>query len=120
MFDNVARNYWNNPDNQKEFLEYVKGEMGVREMADWYKVTSDDIKRLGGTLMMQVQQKKNKKRKTKKQSKEKERLSVTVPSFQAEPCWRATTNRCRPPYKRYFPITTGIPFASNRTERLSK
>ena len=39
-FVNCPKNYWEDVNNQKRFMSWVAKELIVKEMSDWYKVTS--------------------------------------------------------------------------------
>jgi hypothetical protein len=64
-FGRAPRDFWTNPKNQRNFLEYVAKELNIKEMKDWYKVTTEvlflyvsqiiifqDIKKLGGLALL--------------------------------------------------------------------
>ena len=40
-FKNVPRNYWNDIENQRKFMEHIAKELKIKEMSDWYNVTQE-------------------------------------------------------------------------------
>src|SRR4051812_10666643 len=44
-FSTVPRGYWKVEDNQRNYLNKIGRELGVKEMDDWYNVCIDEVKR---------------------------------------------------------------------------
>src|SRR5690606_10752133 len=44
-FGKVPQGYWHNLDNQRKFLDRIGEELGVKELDDWYKVDSEEVRR---------------------------------------------------------------------------
>ena len=40
-FNNCTRNFWSDMNNQKKFMEWAGKELGIKEMSDWYKVSTN-------------------------------------------------------------------------------
>jgi hypothetical protein len=38
-FTQVPKNYWENVNNQKKFIDWAATQLNIKEMSDWYKVT---------------------------------------------------------------------------------
>src|SRR5438128_2224085 len=45
QFSTIPRGYWNDEDNQRNYLDKIGRELGVKEMDDWYNVSVDEVKR---------------------------------------------------------------------------
>ena len=39
-FENCPRNYWNDINNQKNYLEWVAKELNYKNMEDWYNISN--------------------------------------------------------------------------------
>eukprot|EP01114_Cavostelium_apophysatum_P016027 TRINITY_DN4492_c0_g1_i1.p1 TRINITY_DN4492_c0_g1~~TRINITY_DN4492_c0_g1_i1.p1 ORF type:complete len:534 (-),score=111.87 TRINITY_DN4492_c0_g1_i1:429-2030(-) len=52
-FASVSRNYWDDPKNVREFIEYAEKEFNIKILDDWYKVTSKQFKNIGGSALLQ-------------------------------------------------------------------
>lgn len=48
-FDQCPRNYWNNVENQRRFVDWVGNQLGVKEMSDWYKYTLQQFTSFGSS-----------------------------------------------------------------------
>jgi hypothetical protein len=46
-FSNLPHGFWDDPKNQKQALEWLQKELGVRKWSDWYRVTIDQIQAHG-------------------------------------------------------------------------
>jgi hypothetical protein len=46
---NLPNGYWDQKDNQKQFMNWLGKELGFQKMDDWYKLTRENIKFNGGT-----------------------------------------------------------------------
>ncbi len=44
-FPKVSQNYWDDINNQKKFLEWLKIELKIVEMEDWYNVGTEVLLR---------------------------------------------------------------------------
>jgi hypothetical protein len=51
-FMKVPRGYWDDILNQKKFLDMVAKEHSIHAPEDWYKLSSKDIEKLGGSTLM--------------------------------------------------------------------
>jgi hypothetical protein len=47
-FDQMIRGYWNQMENQTEFMNWLGKELGFKTLDDWYKVSHKDIQEKGG------------------------------------------------------------------------
>lgn len=47
-----THNYWNNIDNQREFLNWAAKQLQIKEMDNWYQITLKDYERLGGRSLL--------------------------------------------------------------------
>jgi len=47
-FGKVPRGYFDSPERQREFVEYVSNELNIRELDEWYLKSSTDLARFGG------------------------------------------------------------------------
>jgi hypothetical protein len=36
----VPRNYWNDVNNQRKFVDWAGKQLKINEMSDWYKITT--------------------------------------------------------------------------------
>ena len=48
----LPQGYWNSIENQREFLDYVANKFDIKSDSDWSKVTTDDIRALGGRQLL--------------------------------------------------------------------
>ncbi len=39
-FERAMRNLWDNPENQQKFMNWVATQLNIKEMHDWYRVTT--------------------------------------------------------------------------------
>jgi hypothetical protein len=69
QFTSVPRSFWNDVNNQKRFLEWASGELGVKSLSDWYKVKSAQIIKLGGSFQFFFKNKKKEKKEEKKRER---------------------------------------------------
>eukprot|EP01114_Cavostelium_apophysatum_P021760 TRINITY_DN7678_c1_g1_i3.p1 TRINITY_DN7678_c1_g1~~TRINITY_DN7678_c1_g1_i3.p1 ORF type:complete len:362 (-),score=85.74 TRINITY_DN7678_c1_g1_i3:265-1350(-) len=53
-FENVPRNYWADPKNRRSFFEDIAKGCNVKERSDWYRVSKNEIKRQGGSRLLQL------------------------------------------------------------------
>jgi len=51
LFSNVPSNYWNDENSLKSYLRWLAEQLQIKQMNDWYNVSTDDIDRLKGTSM---------------------------------------------------------------------
>jgi hypothetical protein len=42
-FGRIPTNYWSTLENQRQFLDSVAKQLGIKEMSDWYKVSAEVI-----------------------------------------------------------------------------
>ena len=47
-FDTVPKNYWDDINNQKEYLDWLGNQLNYKSMDDWYKIRGKDIEENGG------------------------------------------------------------------------
>ena len=47
---------WEDDKNKRKFLEWAGKELGIKELSDWYKVSTKEIQRLGGSHDMPLAQ----------------------------------------------------------------
>jgi len=52
LFPVAPKTFWDSVENQRRFIEWLGGEMGVRRWQDWYRVTERDFKRHGGDSLL--------------------------------------------------------------------
>lgn len=48
----VETGYWDNTANQREFLDHLGKQLGFKEMNDWYSITSQQIRKNGGSGLL--------------------------------------------------------------------
>ena len=48
----VQHGYWNNKDNQRDFLDWFGNQLGFKEMDDWYGITEKQILENGGVTLL--------------------------------------------------------------------
>jgi hypothetical protein len=48
-FSQTPQGFWNNVQNQRRFLDWAGGELGVASMEDWYKISKAQVVKLGGS-----------------------------------------------------------------------
>jgi hypothetical protein len=51
-FNKAPKDFWNNKDNQRKFLDWLGKELGFKEMSDWYKVRVEDILQHGAGISL--------------------------------------------------------------------
>ena len=49
---NTQPGYWNNKDNQRNFMDWLGNQLGFKEMDDWYGVTVKQIHENGGVTLL--------------------------------------------------------------------
>ena len=42
-FQRVSKNFWNENENKKKFMDWAGKQLNIKDMSDWYKVTSKVI-----------------------------------------------------------------------------
>eukprot|EP01114_Cavostelium_apophysatum_P023792 TRINITY_DN9076_c0_g1_i1.p1 TRINITY_DN9076_c0_g1~~TRINITY_DN9076_c0_g1_i1.p1 ORF type:complete len:404 (-),score=59.76 TRINITY_DN9076_c0_g1_i1:239-1450(-) len=47
-FRRAPRNFWQNHDNGRRFLDWAFEQLGLREMDDWYQITLKQLNEIGG------------------------------------------------------------------------
>eukprot|EP00026_Physarum_polycephalum_P002945 Phypoly_transcript_02954.p1 GENE.Phypoly_transcript_02954~~Phypoly_transcript_02954.p1 ORF type:complete len:796 (+),score=103.49 Phypoly_transcript_02954:213-2600(+) len=52
-FVQVPKGFWDNLENQKEFVEYAKQSLNITNFDDWYKIKESDLAKLGGKQLLQ-------------------------------------------------------------------
>lgn len=40
-FSQTPRHFWDDPINQREFMDWLSAELKIKDMSDWYKVTKE-------------------------------------------------------------------------------
>lgn len=48
LFDLVPRNFWENPDNRRRYMQWLGGQLGFQKPEDWYKITYKDFQKNKG------------------------------------------------------------------------
>jgi hypothetical protein len=48
-FSQTPQGFWNNVQNQRRFLDWAGGELGIASMEDWYKISKAQVVKLGGS-----------------------------------------------------------------------
>jgi hypothetical protein len=48
-FERCPRNFWEDVNNQRRFMEWAGKQLNIKEMSDWYKVTTKDFVAVGGS-----------------------------------------------------------------------
>ena len=51
-FDRIPSRYWNQRENQRQYLEWLFGHLGFRFQEDWYHITVNDLKKNGGSTLV--------------------------------------------------------------------
>ncbi len=55
MFKFVAHSgYWNNLSNQELFMQYAAKKFGVTTHQDWYAISADQFRRVGGSRLLDM------------------------------------------------------------------
>jgi hypothetical protein len=49
-FGQVLSGFWYDTKNHQKFLDWLAAELNIRDMDDWYKVTTLDVIRRGGQV----------------------------------------------------------------------
>jgi hypothetical protein len=44
----IPRNFWSEFDNHKKFIEWASKQLNIKETSDWYNVSLQDFKDIGG------------------------------------------------------------------------
>ena len=55
MFKVTPEAWWRDVTNQRKFLEYAAGGLGVHTLEDWYKVSVHDLEAIGGKYELSSQ-----------------------------------------------------------------
>ena len=50
----MPRNYWKDPQNQRAFLESIAKDLNITKPADWYSVTTAQLKEMGGSTLVNL------------------------------------------------------------------
>jgi hypothetical protein len=50
----VPNGYWNNMENQKQFIDWLGKHLGFNLKEDWYNISSNDIKENGGGTLLRM------------------------------------------------------------------
>jgi len=53
-FESCPKNVWKDHNNVREFLNYCKFECGIENQEDWYRISRDQISKLGGKHLLGV------------------------------------------------------------------
>jgi len=48
-YEKTPRNFWGDPKNQREYLNWLGQHLGYKTMEDWYNITREDIKQNHGS-----------------------------------------------------------------------
>jgi hypothetical protein len=51
-FNHLPKDYWKDVSNQKQFFEYCKEQLKIREPEDWYNINLSDVRKLGGRRLL--------------------------------------------------------------------
>eukprot|EP01126_Amoeba_proteus_P063446 TRINITY_DN8747_c0_g5_i1.p1 TRINITY_DN8747_c0_g5~~TRINITY_DN8747_c0_g5_i1.p1 ORF type:complete len:215 (-),score=55.83 TRINITY_DN8747_c0_g5_i1:512-1156(-) len=51
-FSPIPTGFWNNPDNVVKYLNWLEGELGIKEKEDWYRISYDEISKLHGSKLL--------------------------------------------------------------------
>jgi hypothetical protein len=51
-FQSLPRNYWNDVNNQRSFLERIAPQLNVSTLEDWHSIKTKDVIRLGGAGLL--------------------------------------------------------------------
>src|SRR5690348_4974057 len=51
-FEDVPKYFWKSKLNQQTFMMWLMGELGYESMEDWYLVTVEDIRKHGGSSLL--------------------------------------------------------------------
>ena len=52
QFSQVPKGHWDNPTNQRSFMDWLGVKLGFNKMEDWYKITADDTSQNGGSGLL--------------------------------------------------------------------
>ncbi len=52
QFQNVSKGYWQNVDNQREYMGWLGAQLKVEKMEDWYKIRARDVIPHGGASLL--------------------------------------------------------------------
>jgi hypothetical protein len=42
-FANAPKNFWNQIENQRKFMDWAGKQLNIKDMSDWYKVTQEVV-----------------------------------------------------------------------------
>lgn len=51
-FQRVSAGFWDDENNRKQTLEWLKGELGIKQAEDWYSVTREQVRARGGVSLL--------------------------------------------------------------------
>lgn len=52
-FRQLPHGYWDNKKNVLHFVEYLAEQLGFKDMKDWYRISSEDIVKNGGSQLLE-------------------------------------------------------------------
>ena len=50
----TPKDYWSNKENQKEYLNWLASDLGLKNMEDWYNITEGIIAANGGSVLIRM------------------------------------------------------------------
>lgn len=53
LFPQITKHWWRQHINQRKFLDWIGGELGIERQEDWYNVTEQQIFSFGGYILCQ-------------------------------------------------------------------
>jgi hypothetical protein len=48
------RDYWNRVENRMEYLQWIAESFGIKFLEDWYEITAERIRKMGGKQLMDI------------------------------------------------------------------
>eukprot|EP01125_Pyxidicula_operculata_P022520 TRINITY_DN924_c0_g1_i3.p1 TRINITY_DN924_c0_g1~~TRINITY_DN924_c0_g1_i3.p1 ORF type:complete len:367 (-),score=32.65 TRINITY_DN924_c0_g1_i3:25-1125(-) len=53
-FEKTPNKFWKDPIHRKEYLDYIKGELGINKPEDWYEVSTNEIHKRNGKGLLNI------------------------------------------------------------------
>jgi len=53
LFSSVPRGFWNDPENQRAYLDWIAVKLKINSPNEWYRFTNKDIQKEGGGWLLQ-------------------------------------------------------------------
>jgi hypothetical protein len=52
-FNRVPHGYWEDPSNQRTYLDWLGKQLGIKDLNDWYKIQMKDVQKIGPNTLFE-------------------------------------------------------------------